>query len=256
MNDDKNLQEIIGALKNMPQIDPPPGFHEETMAKVRIEAARQKFGRRRKLFGVGSALVAAALIMVAAFVLDFGTASQYDFPAFPAPMAAGGAYEADFATSWDARAEIEAFPEIFPIDLYANLEEQFRSDDMMAARVYFPENLPTDGIAFYTEGRFAISFEISIMTDNMANAMANVAALGADTADAPWRYGEFMRTDTRLQSPYDDLPRIFAALYELGMVTSYTAFVVDTMDMDAADAARAMESHGSVAITLIGFVEE
>jgi len=284
---DKNLQMILDELKNLPEIDLPDGFHDNVMNKIRDEAARQKARKRRKISGaIGGLAAAAAVVFIMAFVLDFGAGDpQYagDFAAMPVPqmveipmpMAAAG--EADSPGSWarfaddaemSADAEfmtnIDAIPPAF---LGFTLEEQF--DNVMATRddepnrmavisaVSFPDRLPTDAINFYTPDRFAISFELRVVTDDFDAAMHVAGSLAGEMDHVhSWHYGDFIRNDIVMAFEFEELEEIFVMLYDLGIVEEYRSIIVDTwLFDDAEEADMAMEAHGNVILTLISDVE-
>ena len=265
-NIDKNIQAIIDALKNLPEIDLPIGFHQEAMAKVRQEAAKPKTKPRkwRRIYTVAGSLAAAAAIFAAVFMM---------------PLEENAAQQAtDFALTEPQTAEIETpmrsaiieaetgigivefaadIAPMTPISADFTLEEQFENittDTTLINTTSFPEHLPTETINFHTEDRFAISFELRVVTEDFDAALQIAGEMvGEMDYIHSWQYGDLIRNDLAMAFEFEELEEVFTALYDLGVVEEYSTIIVDTWLLeDEEEAYLAMEAHGNVILTLIG----
>jgi len=102
-----------------------------------------------------------------------------------------------------------------------SLEEQFENAGFPATIISimpFPDHLPTDNLYFNTDYRFVITFEITILVEDLAQATQALNDLGAQAPVMD------------LRPAFRDLEAIFIALYALGDVQSYTMTITDAWD--------------------------
>jgi len=252
----------------LPEIDLPDGFHQEAMAKVRQEVAKSAKPKPRKwhkIYAAVGSLAAATAIFVAVFITPFeeGAPQQADdfMTTAPAPLTAETPMMRSAPIEAEADIDIAEFAAdialVAPASADITLEEQFENtttDTTLINTTPFPEHLPTETINFHTEDRFAISFELRVITEDF-DAALQIAGEMAEEMDYihSWQYGDLIRNDLAMAFEFEELEEVFTALYDLGVVEEYSTIIVDTWLLeDEEEAYLAMEAHGNVILTLIG----
>ncbi|MCL2376482.1 MAG: hypothetical protein FWC76_03695 [Defluviitaleaceae bacterium] len=241
-----NDNDIAKILADLPEIELPEGFHDEVMAKIKEVGAASGRPKKRPLVRyIGPFVAAAALVFIVMAVLDFGPSPMdYGGGIAQAPIAAIAEAEVEaelWATPSMARAfdeDFDAFDDAFEnFEWYSDyelfgtgiavafvggsLEEQFENAGFPTSIVshmffpYGPDHLPTDNLHFDTEYRFAITFDITILVEDLAQATHALNDLGAQ---APVM---------ALQPAFEDLEATFTALYALGTVQEYHMTITD-----------------------------
>ncbi|MCL2573774.1 MAG: hypothetical protein FWE34_04380 [Defluviitaleaceae bacterium] len=214
--------DIKKTLAELPEIDLPEGFHNETMQRIRAEAANiSRKKKSRIIWYIGSfSTAAAATIAILLVFTNFGNT-----------YTTGEIAEFDAPTAWIAPHGIEeriADPEIAIAHTPTNgsitrSNDPFSDSSQQAITTITylrPAHLPTDLIDFDLGDRYALTFQIIIAVDDIAYAQESIRTLGISFYESVFNIS--------IQPSFEDLEAIFTQLYALGNVEEYSITIADT----------------------------
>jgi len=228
---DKNMDIIQQELGNLPLFDLPTGFHNELMAKIRMQAAMRRAGRRRGVVKLVGSLAASIVVLVAAVLIfdnlprqvhldengysapaTFGARIDYPDAAMPPETVAGGANELITAQAED-------------LDI---AEFNFWMGDL----AFDPDSMPMRDfdIAIAVEDIAAVLYAIELLPGEswLWSVPGFEHEYGLELDDYGAGFGFVARTEVILTVDNEDFEWVIAALHGFGRVEWYAPVITAT----------------------------